>query len=112
AVCHPVWRRRLSWSASMFFSPALLWVGAALLLVRLRGRALSWLVERAAGGPATTRLGFLLVSAGRRGPAINRGLLVIGLLLAFGVQLGLFTAPCDHQARIPAHLPPGADLVA
>ena len=36
----------------MFFAPALLWLGATLLLVRLRGRALAWLARtrrRAAG---------------------------------------------------------------
>jgi len=84
----------------MFFAPALLWIGAALLVVRLRGRALAWVARRAAGGRAETKRGFLLVSAGRRGGAINRGLLLLGLLLAFGVNLGIFTATYDEQARV------------
>jgi putative ABC transport system permease protein len=96
----------------MFFAPALLWLGAALLLVRLRGRFLSWLAERAGGGRADTWRGFLLASAGRRGPAINRGLLVAGLLLAFGVNLGLFSATYNQQARVDAQLTLGADVVS
>src|SRR5581483_6583969 len=55
---------------------------------------------------------FLLASAGRRGAAINRGLLVLGLLLAFGVNLGIFVATYDQQARVDAQLTLGADVVA
>src|SRR5207302_2761850 len=83
AVVNPDSNPTLSLSVYMFLAPALLWIGAALLLVRIRGRALAWLAARAARG-ARTRVGFLLVSAGRRGAALNRGLLVLGLLLAFG----------------------------
>ncbi len=96
----------------MFFAPALLWIGSALLLVRLRGGALAFLAGRAAGKRASTWPGFLLASAGRRGAALNRGLLVIGLLLAFGVNLGVFTATYDQQARVDAQLTLGADVVA
>ena len=95
----------------MFFAPALLWIGATLLLVRLRGRA-ARLVAR--GPPAAARrrrCGFLLASAGRRGAAINRGLVVVGLLLAFGVNLGIFSATYDQQARVDAQLTLGADVV-
>src|SRR3954452_21671446 len=92
AVVNPDSNPTLSLSVYMFFAPALLWIGATLLLVRLRGRALAWLAGRAAGGRASDRRGFLLVSASRRGAAVNRGLVVVGLLLAFGVSLGVFTA--------------------
>ncbi|MGZ4386892.1 MAG: FtsX-like permease family protein, partial [Gaiellaceae bacterium] len=112
AVVNPDSNPTLSLSVYMFFAPALLWIGAALLLVRMRGRALAWLAARAAGGRATSWRGFLLASAGRRGGAINRGLLVVGLLLAFGVNLGLFTATYDQQARVDAQLTLGADVVA
>ena len=95
----------------MFLAPALLWLGATLFLVRLRGRALAWLSLRAAGPRARTWRGFLLVSAGRRGAAINRGLVLLGLLLAFGVELGLFSATYDQQARVDAQLTLGADVV-
>ncbi len=112
AVVNPDSNPTLSLSVYMFLAPALLWLGAALLLLRLRGRALAWLAARAAGGRARTPLGFLLASAGRRGAALNRGLLVLGLLLAFGVELGIFAATYDQQARVDAQLTIGADVVA
>jgi putative ABC transport system permease protein len=112
AVVNPDSNPTLSLSVYMFFAPALLWLGAALLLVRLRGRILAWAVGRAAGGRARTPLAFVLASAGRRGPAINRGLLVVGLLLAFGVNLGIFTATYDQQANVDAQLTLGADVTA
>jgi putative ABC transport system permease protein len=112
AVVNPDSNPTLSLSVYMFFAPALLWIGATLLIVRLRGRALAWLAGRAAGGRAKSPPGFLLASAGRRGAAINRGLLVLGLLLAFGVNLGIFTATYDQQANVDAELTLGADVTA
>src|SRR5207302_378932 len=112
AVVNPDSNPTLSLSVYMFFAPALLWLGSALLLVRLRGRFLAWLAGRAGGGRASTWRGFLLASAGRRGAAINRGLLVAGLLLASGVNLRLFAATYDQQARVDAQLTLGADVVA
>ena len=108
AVVNPDSNPTLSLAAYMFLAPALLWIGAALLLLRLRGRIFSWLAGR---GAASTRARFLLASAGRRGAALNRGLLVLGLLLAFGVELGLFAATYDQQARVDAQLTLGADVV-
>ena len=112
AVVNPDSNPTLSLSVYMFLAPALLWLGAALLIVRLRGRLVAWTAAQAAGGRATTPVGFLLASAGRRGAAINRGLLVLGLLLAFGVNLGIFVATYDQQARVDAQLTLGADVVA
>jgi putative ABC transport system permease protein len=111
AVVNPDSNPTLSLSIYMFFAPALLWIGATLLLVRLRGRALAWAARRAAGGRASGPWGFLLVSAGRRGPALNRGLVVVGLLLAFGVNLSVFAATYDQQANVDAQLTLGADVV-
>jgi len=110
AVVNPDSNPTLSLSVYMFFAPALLWIGATLLVVRLRGRALSWVARRGTGGRATTLAGLLLASAGRRGPAINRGVIVIGLLLAFGVNLGIFAATYDQQARVDAQLTLGGDV--
>lgn len=110
AVVNPDSNPTLSLSVYMFFAPALLWIGATLLLVRLRGRALAALARHGAGGRSTTLRGFLLASAGRRGPAINRGVVVIGLLLAFGVNLGIFTSTYDQQSRVDAQLTLGADV--
>jgi putative ABC transport system permease protein len=112
AVVSPDSNPTLSLSVYMFFAPALLWIGATLLLVRLRGRALSWLIARAVRGRASTRRAFLLVSAGRRGAAINRGLVVVGLLLAFGVNLGIFSATYNKQVKADAQLTLGADVTA
>ncbi len=112
AIVNPDSNPTLSLSVYMFFAPALLWLGATLLLVRLRGRALEWAAARAAGDRAQTLRGFLLASAARRGAAINRGLLVVGLLLAFGVNLGIFSATYDQQANVDAQLTLGADIVA
>ena len=112
AVLNPDSNPTLSLSVYMFFAPALLWLGATLVLVRLRGRALAWAAGRAAGGRASTLRAFLLASAGRRGAAINRGLVVVALLLAFGVNLGIFTATYDQQANVDAQLTLGADVTA
>jgi putative ABC transport system permease protein len=112
AVVNPDSNPTLSLSVYMFFAPALLWIGATLLLVRLRGRLLARITARAAGARAHTARGFVLASAGRRGAAINRGLIVVGLLLAFGVNLGIFTATYDRQANVDAELTLGADVVA
>jgi putative ABC transport system permease protein len=112
AVVNPDSNPTLSLSVYMFFAPALLWIGATLLLVRLRGRALNWIAARAVRGRAQTRGSLLLVSAGRRGAAINRGLVVVGLLLAFGVNLGIFSATYNQQAKVDAQLTLGADVTA
>src|SRR5207237_6094382 len=79
AVVNPDSNPTLSLAVYMFFAPALLWIGAALLLVRLRGRALVALARRAAGRRPRSMSRLLIASAGRRGSAINRGLLVVGL---------------------------------
>jgi putative ABC transport system permease protein len=112
AVVNPDSNPTLSLSVYMFFAPALLWIGATLLLVRLRGRALTWVIARAVRGRAASRRAFLLVSAGRRGAAINRGLVVVGLLLAFGVNLGIFSATYNQQVKVDAQLTLGADVTA
>jgi putative ABC transport system permease protein len=112
AVVNPDSNPTLSLSVYMFFAPALLWIGATLLLVRLRGRALSWIIARVIPGRAASSGAFLLVSAGRRGAAINRGLVVVGLLLAFGVNLGIFSATYNQQVKADAQLTLGADVTA
>jgi putative ABC transport system permease protein len=113
AIVNPDSNPTLSLSVYMFFAPAMLWIGATLLLIRVRGRALALVVARfGGGGTASSTRAFLLASASRRGAAINRGLVVVGLLLAFGVNLGLFTATYDQQANVDAQLTLGGDVVA
>jgi putative ABC transport system permease protein len=109
AVLSPDSNPTLSLSVYMFFGPALLWIGTTLLLVRLRGRFMSAVARRTS--PSPDKLGSLIMaSLGRRAVAVNRGLVVIGLLLAFAVSLGIFTATYDQQARVDAQLTLGADV--
>jgi putative ABC transport system permease protein len=110
AVVNPDSNPTLSLAVYMFFAPALLWIGVTLLLVRLRGRLFGWLARRLARRNASSWGALLLASAGRRGEAINRGLIVLGLLLAFGVSLGVFTATYDQQNNVDARLTLGGDV--
>jgi putative ABC transport system permease protein len=110
AVVNPDSNPTLSLAVYMFFAPALLWIGVTLLLVRLRGRLFSRLIRPRRGARVGDWRGLLLASAARRAEAINRGLIVVGLLLAFGVSLGVFTATYDQQASIDAQLTLGADV--
>lgn len=113
AVVNPDSNPTLSLSIYMFFAPALLWIGATLLLLRLRGGLFGSLAGRLGGAKQSpSRRTFLLASASRRGPAINRGLVFVGLLLAFGVSLGVFAATYDQQAGVDAQLTLGADITA
>lgn len=111
AIVNPDSNPTLSLSVYMFFAPALLWLGTVLLLVRLRGRAVAWAAGRAGGRRPATLGGILLSSIGRRGAAINRGLIITGLLLAFGVNLSVFAATYDQQAMVDAQLTLGGDVV-
>jgi putative ABC transport system permease protein len=112
AVVNPDSNPTLSLSVYMFFAPALLWLGATLLLVRLRGRALAFVARHGARTDGGRLGGFLLASAARRGAAINRGLVLVALLLAFGVQLGVFAATYNYQAGVDSQLTIGADVTA
>jgi putative ABC transport system permease protein len=113
AVVNPDSNPTLSLSIYMFFAPTLLWIGATLLLVRLRGTVFSAVASRLRGSEQRPgRRTFLLASASRRGPAINRGLIFVGLLLAFGVSLGVFAATYNQQAGVDAQLTLGADVTA
>jgi putative ABC transport system permease protein len=109
AVLSPDSNPTLSLSVYMFFGPALLWIGATLLLVRLRGRFMTLLAGRASRRPGSLAP-LVVASLGRRAAAVNRGLVVIGLLLAFAVSLGIFTATYDQQSKVDAQLTLGADV--
>src|SRR5439155_787154 len=54
AVVNPDSNPTLSLSVYMFLAPALLWLGATLLLVRARGTAVAWIARKVAGTRATT----------------------------------------------------------
>jgi putative ABC transport system permease protein len=107
AVVSPDSNPTLSLSVYMFLAPALLWIGSTLLLVRLRGR----LFELIAPKRATKPRDFLLVSAARRASSINRGLVIVALLLAFAVNLSVFSSTWDQQSLVDARLTVGSDIV-
>ncbi len=107
AIVSPDSNPTLSLSVYMFLAPALLWIGATLLLVRIRGR----LFELIAPKRATKPRDFLLVSAARRAASINRGLVIVALLLAFAVNLSVFSATWDQQSLVDAQLTVGSDIV-
>ena len=111
AVVNPDSNPTLSLSVYMFFAPALLWIGATLLLVRLRGRAPR--LARATGRSRQPRsqLRFLLASAGRRGAAINRGLVVSACCSPSASASAIFSATYDQQAQVDAQLTLGADVI-
>jgi putative ABC transport system permease protein len=107
AVVSPDSNPTLSLSVYMFLAPALLWIGSTLLLVRVRGR----LFELIAPKRATKPRDFLLVSAARRASSINRGLVIVALLLAFAVNLSVFSSTWDQQSLVDARLTVGSDIV-
>jgi putative ABC transport system permease protein len=107
AVINPDSNPTLSLAVYMFLAPALLWIGATLLLVRLRGSIFAWLAPKR----ARSRLGYLVASVSRRAETVNRGLVLVALLLAFAVDLSTFSATYDQQARVDAQLTLGGDVV-
>jgi putative ABC transport system permease protein len=107
AVVSPDSNPTLSLSVYMFLAPALLWIGSTLLLVRVRGRVFELIAPKRATKPRD----FLLVSAARRASSINRGLVIVALLLAFAVNLSVFSSTWDQQSLVDAHLTVGSDIV-
>jgi len=107
AIVNPDSNPTLSLSVYMFLAPALLWIGSTLLLVRIRGRLFELIAPKRATKPSD----FLLVSAARRAQSINRGLVVVALLLAFAVNLSVFAATWDQQSLVDARLTVGSDVV-
>jgi putative ABC transport system permease protein len=107
AVVSPDSNPTLSLSVYMFLAPALLWIGSTLLLVRVRGRAFELIAPKRATKPRD----FLLVSAARRASSINRGLVIVALLLAFAVNLSVFSSTWDQQSLVDARLTVGSDIV-
>ena len=75
------------------------------------GRVFAWLARRVVGGRAATTLP--VPARERRAPwrRDQPRTAVVGLLLAFGVNLGVFAATYDQQARVDAQLTLGADVV-
>ena len=111
AVVNPDANPTLSLSVYMFFGPALLWIGATLLLVRLRGRGLDgWpaRVRRAtASSTAPRSCSPAPAAAARRSTA---GWWWSGSCSPSASAWRIFSATYDQQARVDAQLTLGADV--
>ncbi|MFE1840474.1 FtsX-like permease family protein [Streptomyces sviceus] len=96
-----------------FLGPALLWIGAALLLWRLTLLALTH------GRPVLTRLARPLTAtlAGttaavltRRRRPLARSVVLLALAISFAVSTAVFNATYQQQAEVDARLTNGADV--
>jgi putative ABC transport system permease protein len=104
---------RVSVSYSAFLAPLFLWVGAALLVMRLtalwltRGsRIVSSLIKPVAG-----RLSSLIsASLSRQRLLIATGLVMVALAVAFATSTAIFNSTYRAQSRLDAELTNGADV--
>ncbi|MGX4691556.1 FtsX-like permease family protein [Streptomyces sp. JNUCC 63] len=96
-----------------FLGPALLWIGAALLLWRLTLLALTH------GRPALTRLARPLTATlagttaavlSRRRRPLARSVVLLALAVSFAVSTAVFNATYQQQAEVDARLTNGADV--
>ncbi|CAN5731585.1 hypothetical protein BH10CHL1_BH10CHL1_06320 [soil metagenome] len=103
----------LSLSLFTFLAPALIWVGTALLLLRLSDPLFKASTGILARG---LRLGFgpvgLFVARGltRRYRPLQQVALIIALTVAFGISLSGFATTYQQQQRVDAELTLGADV--
>ena len=103
----------LSVSYWAFLGPALLWIGAALLLWRLtllaltHGRpALAWLAR-----PLTATLaGTTAAVLSRRRRPLARSVVLLALAVSFAISTAVFNATYKQQAEVDARLTNGADV--
>ncbi|MFI1760938.1 FtsX-like permease family protein [Streptomyces sp. NPDC020800] len=96
-----------------FLGPALLWIGAALLLWRLT------LLALAHGRPALARLarpltgklaGTTAATLARRRRPLARSVVLLALAVSFAVSTAVFNATYQQQADVDARLTNGADV--
>lgn len=96
-----------------FLAPVLLWIGAALLAVRvwrlvlLRGRGLLAALLRGISG---TLAALVAASLARQHTLVTRTTLLTGLAFAFGVSTAVFNSTYAAQSRVDAELTNGADV--
>ncbi|MET7854596.1 FtsX-like permease family protein [Streptomyces avermitilis] len=103
----------LSVSYWAFLGPALLWIGAALLLWRLTLLALTH------GRPALARLarpltatlaGTTAATLSRRRRPLARSVVLLALAVSFALSTAVFNATYQQQAEVDARLTNGADV--
>ncbi|MFI1508046.1 FtsX-like permease family protein [Streptomyces sp. NPDC020597] len=96
-----------------FLGPALLWIGAALLLWRLtllvltRGRAV---LTRLARPLTATLAGTTAAVLTRRRRPLARSVVLLALAVSFAVSTAVFNATYHQQAEVDARLTNGADV--
>jgi putative ABC transport system permease protein len=104
---------RLSVSYSALLAPLLLWIGAALLIMRLTGLLLAR-NGRAVGPvikPMARRLSSLVTaSLSRQRVLIATGLLLVALAVAFATSTAVFNSTYQAQSRVDAELTNGGDV--
>ena len=100
-------------SYTSFFAPLLLWVGAALLTMRLAGallgrggRTVSPLIRPLGGRLA----GLVGASLSRQQTRVATGLLLVVLAVAFATSTAIFNSTYQAQALVDAELSNGADV--
>ncbi|MBA2813816.1 ABC transporter permease [Streptomyces sp. KM273126] len=96
-----------------FLGPALLWIGAALLLWRLtllaltRGRPL---LARLARPLTSTLAGTTAAVLARRRRTLARSMVLLALAVSFAVSTSVFNSTYKQQAEVDARLTNGADV--
>jgi len=96
-----------------FVAPALLWIGAALLVWRLADLLLGrgWPVVAAALRPVAGQLSRIVAhSLSRQRAPLARSVVLLALALAFAASTATFNATYQAQAEVDAQLTNGADV--
>jgi putative ABC transport system permease protein len=96
-----------------FLGPALLWIGAGLLLWRLTLLALTYgrpVLARLARPLTGTLAGTTAAMLARRRRPLARSVVLLALAAAFAVSTAVFNATYKQQAEVDARLTNGADV--
>ncbi|MEU9443298.1 FtsX-like permease family protein [Streptomyces sp. NPDC048304] len=103
----------LSVSYWAFLGPALLWIGAALLLWRLTLLALAHgrsVLARLARPLTSTLAGTTAAVLARRRRTLARSMVLLALAVSFAVSTSVFNSTYQQQAEVDARLTNGADV--
>jgi putative ABC transport system permease protein len=104
---------RVSVSYTALLAPLFLWVGAALLTMRVTGLLLAGrgTVVRSMIRPVAGRLSSLVTaSLSRQRVLVGTGLVLIALAVAFATSTAIFNSTYQAQSRVDAELTNGADV--
>lgn len=96
-----------------FLGPALLWIGAALLLWRLTLLALTYgrpLLARLSRPLASNLAGTTAAVLSRRRRPLARSVVLLALAVSFAISTATFNATYKQQAEVDARLTNGADV--